>query len=165
MMFTGEYSQKLDDKARLILPKPLRHPLSGADIEKGFYVTRGFEGCVLFRLREEWEALAEEVSTLNPMVEDERKFQRMFFASSTPIKLDSQSRFIVPDGLQRLAKIKKDVLFVGVGSVIEIWAKSVYENYEGEVAGEFGELAQKIFAGNGSAALPDEVLPADDSES
>ena len=149
-MFTGEHSQKLDDKGRLILPKQLRHPLSGEDVEKGFYVTRGFEGSLLLRRREEWEELAARVRALNPMVAAERQFQRLFFSSSSPVKLDSQSRFIVPDGHQRIAKIKKEVLFVGVGDVIEIWAKEVYESYEGEVADEYGNLAQEIFTTRGS---------------
>ena len=146
-MFSGEFVQKLDEKNRVILPKQLRHPLSGEDLDKGFCLTRGFEGALLLLHREEWDVVADQVQALHPMRGVERTFQRLFFAKAVPVRLDGQFRFLIPDSHRRLAVIEKEVVFVGVGRGVEIWSRDLYEKYENEMAGSYGDLAERVFFG------------------
>ena len=143
--FTGDYLQRLDEKNRVVLPVQLRRPLTGEEIERGFFLTRGFEGCLLLLDPQSWEQRAQEVQALSSMRREVRIFQRLFFSKAQLVKLDAQNRLTIPDSHRQLASIEKDVIFAGVGAAIEIWAKEKYESHEGDVSGEYAELAERLF--------------------
>ena len=44
--------------------------------------------------------------------------------------MDKQGRILVPGVLREFAGLEKDVVMVGVGSRVEIWGKSQWENTE-----------------------------------
>ena len=64
-------------------------------------------------------------------------------------ELDKQGRILVPNSLREYAELKKDVIFVGVLTRVEIWDKDKWQednDYEDmdEVAEQMAELGLSI---------------------
>ena len=75
---------------------------------------------------EEWEGFIEKLKEL-PGTKEARKLQRHFLASAAPCEVDKQGRTLIPTKLREYAGLKKDTVFVGVLSKIEIWSRERWE--------------------------------------
>jgi len=60
------------------------------------------------------------------------------------VEFDSLGRILVPDYLKEYASLKKDVVVAGVYNRIEIWDKSVWENYKSKTEKELGNIAERL---------------------
>ena len=49
-MFMGEFKHSIDAKGRLTIPSKIRNQCQGS-----VYVARGFDGCLAFYTKEEWD--------------------------------------------------------------------------------------------------------------
>lgn len=123
MMFMGEYNHTIDAKGRLIVPSKFRESLGDE-----FVVTKGFDGCLYVFDEEEWTALEQKIKTLPLTNKQARQFARFFLAGAASVEVDKQGRILVPGVLREFADLSKDVTLVGVGSRIEIWDKTRYED-------------------------------------
>lgn len=116
-MFTGEYHHNLDAKGRMIIPVKLREDLSGA-----FVVTRSLDGCLSMYRPEEWDVLERKLNSLPMTNEKARRLKRFLLGGAVSCELDRQGRILVPQVLRDQAELNKDVVLVGVGDHVEIWA-------------------------------------------
>jgi MraZ protein len=46
------------------------------------------------------------------------------------VEEDNQGRFLLPKALREFAALQKNVVFVGVGSHIEIWDERLWQEYQ-----------------------------------
>lgn len=122
-MFMGEYNHTIDPKGRVIIPAKFRDSLG-----EQFVVTQGLDGCLFVYDDIEWRAFEEKLKTLPITNKEARAFVRFFLAGAADVEVDKQGRILLPAVLRDHAKLIKDVVFVGVGSRVEIWSK---ENWEG----------------------------------
>lgn len=125
----GEYHAKLDAKGRAMLPVALRKQLGDELVAKGFVLNRDvFESCLVLYPLKEWDVLSQKIRKLNRFVRKNAEFIRRFTSGATPIEIDSASRLSITKPLADYASLGKDLVFVGSGERIEIWAKETYEN-------------------------------------
>ncbi len=47
--------------------------------------------------------------------------------SAVEVEIDNQDRITIPQNLRLYAELEKEILFVGQGEYIEIWAKSKFD--------------------------------------
>lgn len=139
-MFTGEYNHTLDEKGRLIIPSKFREEL-GSD----FVVTKGLDGCLFVYNNTEWKVFEDKLRALPVTNKDARNFQRYMLGGAGSVELDKQGRVLIPANLRDHAKLEKDVVLVGVGTRIEIWDQSTYEESctfddMDEIAGKMADL-------------------------
>ncbi len=143
-MFMGEYNHTIDTKGRLIVPSKFREALGDE-----FVVTKGLDGCLFVYDNQEWSAFEEKLKALPLMNKESRKFVRFFLAGAANVEVDKQGRILIPSVLREFAQLDKDVVLVGVGSRIEIWSKtkweevSEYDDME-EIAEHMSELGLMI---------------------
>jgi len=127
--FTGEYRYSIDAKGRVNMPAPLRKALPDSS-EETVVLTRGqTENVVAFPL-DEWKKIQNglnKLSTINPL---HRNFIRSLTRYASICKFDSQGRIALPQNLIDYAKIKKDVVIIGLHSEIEIWDPDTLNYYE-----------------------------------
>jgi len=57
-------------------------------------------------------------------------------ASATPVDLDKQYRFVVPDARKKEIGIGKEVVFIGMRDKIEIWAGEAWDVYRASREGK-----------------------------
>ena len=152
-LFFGSYEHQIDDKGRFRIPAKFKKGLETYP-EKTYSFVRGLSGSIcLFPdsvLEETLSSLADErVSEANPI-------SLMVFSSIYPAEEDGQGRVTLPAKLKQIAGIKKDIVTVGRGRRLEIWAAEKYRevtenvDYDSELKklGILGEAAcdAKLFS-------------------
>jgi len=136
-VFAGNYDLSLDDKGRVVLPLGLRKCIKEnreETLAKGFMLAPG-DGNRYLDLypTEEFEAHVQALAA-RYLPEDVagQNYLRRLTSSATPIELDRQFRFILPEKSRRTAGIEHDVYFVGAKHKIEIWPKERWEKWQVE---------------------------------
>ena len=59
--------------------------------------------------------------------EEAQKPVRKFLSSAFETEEDGQSRILLPKELKKFAGIEKNVVFIGAGSRVEIWAEEKWD--------------------------------------
>jgi len=121
VMFSGEYTPKLDEKGRVIVPIKLREALGFT-----FFVTRGLDGCLFMFNEEGWNEFAKNIIDANGRDVDVRNVQRYFLSPVSQNSLDKQGRFLINQNLRDFAGLDKDIVMVGVVNRVEIWDEETY---------------------------------------
>ncbi|MGM0439347.1 MAG: division/cell wall cluster transcriptional repressor MraZ [Patescibacteria group bacterium] len=138
-MFIGEFNYKIDAKKRLAVPAKFRDDLDGKVV-----VTRGLDGCLFLYTMEEWEKLAEKISSLPLSQSDARSFARVMLAGAMELEIDNSGRILLPDYLKEYADLEKEVIIAGVYNRMEIWDKDKWEDYKNEAESEVGDVAEGL---------------------
>ena len=117
--FIGEYSGKVDDKGRLVLPSPFKNLLP-TDGDTRFVVKRNiFDGCLdMFTY-----------DKLNiAFNRDHARFWREYMRDRAVVEPDAKlGRISIPRKLLDSIGVTKEVVFSGSDFKIEIWSKEAYE--------------------------------------
>lgn len=135
----GEYQHSIDEKGRMIIPSKFREEL-GTE----FILTRGLDQCVFGYPLSEWKVIEEKLKVLPFTKKDARAFTRFFFSGAAECQLDKQGRVNIASPLRDYAKLEKDCVVIGVSNRIEIWSKSVWEEYFSKSEDSFGEIAESL---------------------
>jgi MraZ protein len=138
-MFMGEYQHSIDEKGRMIIPSKFRDELGSE-----FILTRGLDQCVFGYPLSEWKVIEEKLKSLPFTKKDARAFTRFFFSGASECQLDKQGRVNVASPLREYAKLEKDCVVIGVSNRIEIWSKSIWEEYFSKSEDSFGEIAESL---------------------
>ncbi len=138
-MFLGEYRHSIDDKGRMIVPAKFREPLGPS-----FVVTRGLDHCLFVYPKSEWDKLEGQLKELPFTKKDARAFTRFFFSGAAECELDKQGRINVPNHLREYAKLEKECVVIGVSSRVEVWSKTLWEEYVSDSEDSFAEIAENL---------------------
>jgi len=138
-LFTGEYQHGIDEKGRMIVPAKFREVLG-----EMFMITKGLDSCLFVYPQTEWKILENKLKNLPFTNKDARAFARFFFSGAGECETDKQGRILINGNLREYAGIIKDVVIIGVGGRIEIWAKEIWEKYSQETEKTYEELAEKM---------------------
>lgn len=126
-MFKGVFEHQLDDKNRLRIPSRFKKELTGEHGEKTYSFFRGMNRCICVMsddlLDDTIGALSEEG------ISESNEASTLFFGSIFSAEEDAQGRVVLPASLKKMAGIKKDVVTLGRGKRLEIWAAERYYEY------------------------------------
>lgn len=138
----GFYLYQLDSKNRLAIPAKFRQYLT---TEKELILSQGLEGCLTLYSVPSWLELNAKLETLSIKNKaDLRAIKRMMFSSATSLQLDEDGRILIPQILVDYAQINKDVVIMGLGNLIEIWAKKNWDNYQKKQKNTFTQNASQL---------------------
>lgn len=119
-MLYGRYEHTVDAKNRMFIPAKFKEELG-----LSFKLTyNDFNKCILVYSDAEWRKYEEKISQL-PTLQFE-DFIREVYSNTVDVQIDSQGRIVLPQFLKEKVDIQKNVLVMGVGSHIEIWAQDVF---------------------------------------
>ena len=138
-MFIGTYYHTLEDQNRIAVPKSFRSQLS-----PGSVVTKGLDGCLFIFTGESWNKLVAKLETLPLTSKPARDFLRLLTYNASPLETDKLGRTHLPQNLIDLASIKKDVVFAGALTRVEIWDKSTYHAYVDGLSSAENELSASL---------------------
>jgi len=137
-MFLGEYQHSLDSKGRIIVPAKFREELGAS-----FIATKGLDNCLFVYPMDEWKTIEEKIRSLPFTRADVRSFARFFFSGASELEIDKQGRVLLPSNLRDYAMIEKEMVIIGVGSRVEIWANEKWAQYN-----QAAELSYEVIAEN-----------------
>ena len=129
-MFLSSYENKLDKKGRVSVPATFRSYL-GALGYNGFISYPSFnhsalEACSQDRI----EKLSNTIDSLNPFEEKRDYFATSILSESVNLQFDTEGRVSLTEKLINHAKIRGDILFVGLGKTFQIWSPGNFERFK-----------------------------------
>ncbi len=142
-MFYGEYSHSIDRKGRIVLPAKLRDVCKEYGVDR-FFVTRGLDKCIFMFSSDEWRVQEQKFKSLSFTKQESRHFNRMFFSGATDVTPDKQGRFIIPQYLKDHANIKRDTVIIGISNRIEIWDKTLWQEFHHNSSKTFEQTAENL---------------------
>ena len=129
-MFLSNYENKIDKKGRVSVPATFRAHLNSMGYN-GFISYPSFnysalEACSQDRI----EKLSNTIDSLNPFEEKRDYFATSILSESVNLLFDPEGRVLFPETLLTHAKIKTNVLFVGLGKTFQIWNPNIFEKFK-----------------------------------
>ena len=129
-MFLSSYENRVDKKGRVSVPATFRSHLSSLGYN-GFISYPSFnhtalEACSQDRI----EKLSNTIDSLNPFEEKRDYFATSILSESVNLQFDTEGRVSFTEKLLDHAKIKNNILFVGLGKTFQIWEPKVFEKFK-----------------------------------
>ena len=129
-MFLSSYENKLDKKGRVSVPATFRSHLSSMGYN-GFisypsFSNTALEACSQDRI----EKLSNAIDSLNPFEEKRDFFATSVLSESINLQFDTEGRVSFTERLLDHAKIKNNILFVGLGKTFQIWEPKIFEKFK-----------------------------------
>ena len=128
-MFLSTFENSLDKKGRVSVPSSFRAYLNSMGYN-GFITYPSFnnnalDACAQDRI----EKLSESIDSLGPFEDKRDYFATSVLSESINLNFDSEGRVSIPKKLLNHAKIKSNVLFVGLGKVFQIWDPNLFSKF------------------------------------
>ncbi|MBR2930990.1 MAG: division/cell wall cluster transcriptional repressor MraZ [Clostridia bacterium] len=123
MSFVGSYKHSLDAKKRIFIPSKFRDELGDE-----FYITRKFDTYLSVYTADEWAQFVEKIERMPET--DAVEVQDFILGAAQKCVPDASGRIILDERLAAHAMIEKNVVFVGVGKQIRIWAEEIWSERE-----------------------------------
>lgn len=150
LTFTGDYSCRLDDKGRVLLPaafiKQMAGGMASEEADRQEFVLKKdiFEACLVLYPMAEWDRQTQILrQNTNPYNREHNQFLRGFFKGTADVMLDASNRLLIPKRLLEEIGADREIVMAGHLGRIEIWAKGSYDRIES--GGEkVALLAEKI---------------------
>ena len=129
-MFLSSYENRLDKKGRVSVPASFRSHLGSLGYN-GFIAYPSFnhsalEACSQDRI----EKLSNSIDSLNPFEEKRDYFATSVLSESVNLQFDTEGRILISEKLLDHAKIKNNILFVGLGKTFQIWEPNIFEKFK-----------------------------------
>ena len=145
LMLMGEFNHTIDNKNRLISPSKRRSESDGATI------TRGLDKCLAIYPKNEWDKIVNKLATLPFTKSDARNVNRFIFSGASTIVFDKMGRINLPANLVSYASLVKDCVIIGVGDRLEVWDKTLYDEFVSNNIDNFSDMAENLFGGSNEA--------------
>ncbi|MBQ8372106.1 MAG: division/cell wall cluster transcriptional repressor MraZ [Clostridia bacterium] len=123
MSFVGSYKHSLDAKKRVFIPAKFRDELGDE-----FYITRKFDTYLSIYTQEDWQSYVEKIEKLPES--EAVEIQDFLLGAAQKCTPDASGRIILDEQLAEHAGINKNIVFVGAGRQIRIWAEETWKERE-----------------------------------
>ena len=122
--FYGTVSLQADEKGRYRIPSKYRSKFGEGKI----YYMKNASNYLSIISEKKFDEIVMKLNPKSHFAEDKiTHAARKIFSNINEIKEDSQGRFTLPNELKKVVGIGKEVVFVGMGSKIEIWGKDKWD--------------------------------------
>ena len=127
MAMHGEFTHRVDEKGRVVLPSDMREVLGDK-----FVIAKSTDNTLkilYLYTRANWENIIDKGAKLAAQDSSKAQYVRILSASGKDTELDSQNRVLIPIDLRTYANIGKEAVLLGAGTRVEIWNTDEYQKY------------------------------------
>jgi len=147
-MFRGLHEHSIDAKGRTSLPVKFREVLDARGQHDGgepnrLIITTGIDRCLVAYPFDEWQAFEAKLAALSQFDPAVVQLKRIYVAGATECVLDKHGRFLIPPLLREYARLSKEVVWAGMVTTIELWAKEAWND---QVAGSRSDRSEIVKA-------------------
>lgn len=158
-MFRGEYYQKVDSKARVLIPAPFRRVLDAGDARTAesprtrmiiVYGGRNRQFCDCYSMAGA-DALARWVDSIPLGTKDRIKAERDLITRSATVEIDDDGRIVLPPAVREKLRLSPDAIKDGIEAVLAgstdrfgLWRADVYREVFGDDEDDDGEDALTV---------------------
>ena len=126
-MFRGQFVHSVDAKGRVSLPARFRDVLV-SDGDARFVLTPAlFDPCLHLYPMRAWEEFEKKMLELPTLERNAVRFRRMYVSAAVECELDGSGRVLIPPHLRERASLEKEVLWAGMGRILELWSKTEWD--------------------------------------
>lgn len=126
-MFRGQFVHTIDPKGRVSLPSRFRDVLLAGGDARFIITPNPFDPCLhLYPLRG-WEEYERKVSELSSPGKAMVLFRRLYVSAAQEGEVDGAGRIRLPQEFREKVQLDKEVLFAGMGKIVEVWSKQLWE--------------------------------------
>lgn len=136
-MFIGQYTQKIDEKNRIIIPTKFR-----SNLGENAYITIGHDKCLAIYTEEGYAKLQENLMQFSDNKQDHRMHVRAIVANTKECDFDTHGRVNLPANLIAFASINKEIVIVGNLDHVEVWSKESWDEYNAKAIASFDDLSE-----------------------
>lgn len=129
LLFSGNYTNSLDEKNRVIIPVKFREILNADGIDK-LFVVKGDNHLFVFPFPVFLE-LAENLKSWDFTKEDNQDYVRLFFSEAFDVSPDKQGRIILPKEMCKDVGVDNEAVVIGVLNRMEIWSPAKWNEFRG----------------------------------
>jgi len=98
---------------------------------------------------EHFDTLLEGISDKPFISSNKREATRFLLGGAHELKMDAQGRVVLPESLIEHASISgEEVVFVGLGTWVEVWDISVWDQYRAKMSEQSTEIANRLLSVN-----------------
>ncbi|MEE1279744.1 MAG: division/cell wall cluster transcriptional repressor MraZ [Oscillospiraceae bacterium] len=119
-MLVGKAQNTIDASGRIIFPAGFRKEMG----EKIYLSKALFDNCLCAYSEEEWKNVCDSLKKF-PRAKV-RQVESWLFGSACALSPDKQGRVFISGELIEHAGLRQDVVFVGMGSRVEVWDAEKY---------------------------------------
>lgn len=101
-------------------------------------LTTGLDACLVAYPMSEWLAFEGRLSALPQFDPEVVALRRIYVSGAVECDVDKVGRVLIPAGLRKHAGLKRDALWAGMGTHIELWAKSAFESLRTDALSDEG---------------------------
>lgn len=128
-MLIGSYHHQLDQKNRFRIPAKFKSVLG-----ENLVVTKGSNKSLYLLNQESIESnVFNKMQNVSMFDEPIQKSFRLLLSSAHEVEIDAQGRALLPSALKEYANIIKNIVFIGVGNRVEIWAEEEWAIYSSDL--------------------------------
>jgi len=137
LLLTGEYQHLVDGKGRVLISNRLRSQIDSDEHGSNFYLVLGANGILCLYPEKYFEQIVLAVTPRAIAPDEAVVFERMTFALTSKVELDSQGRLLLSERLRKRAGLKEKITLVGVRDHIELWNSENWEQYLADNMGQY----------------------------
>ncbi|QCE33968.1 division/cell wall cluster transcriptional repressor MraZ [Acetobacteraceae bacterium] len=123
-MFLGTHCNRFDAKGRISIPAPFRAVLKKYAVSgQSLMILRPshIHPCIEVWSSERFLSQTMPLAEYDPFSEEHEDLSTSLYAEAYPLDSDKEGRIIIPESLQRHALLEKEVAFMGLGRIFQIW--------------------------------------------
>jgi len=135
----SRYDAKIDAKSRVPFPKKFRKIFGDQLV-----ISHGNKNSLIIVPKKEWRTLLKEIPAGSFIDDEARSARRFLLGEAVEVELDSKGRFILPAYLRDHARIKNDVVFLGVEDSVEVWDVGLWEKEREELRARIPGIGKRL---------------------
>jgi transcriptional regulator MraZ len=143
-MFRGHFEHAIDAKGRTSLPSRFRDVLAATGDPRLVLTPSPFDACLHLFPMKAWEEFEAKIAALPQFEPNVIKLRRLYVSAAVECEVDKPGRVLVPNSLRDHAKLQKDVLWAGMGQMVELWALEKWNDVQSMTANERAEFRRAV---------------------
>jgi MraZ protein len=143
-MFRGHFEHAIDAKGRTSLPSRFRDVLVASGDARLVLTPSPFDACLHLFPMKAWEEFEAKIAALPQFEPNVIKLRRLYVSAAVECEVDKQGRVLVPNSLRDHALLQKDVLWAGMGQMVELWAREKWNESQSMTESERTEFRRAV---------------------
>jgi transcriptional regulator MraZ len=143
-MFRGHFEHAIDAKGRTSLPSRFREVLAATGDPRLVLTPSPFDACLHLFPMKAWEEFEAKIAALPQFEPNVIKLRRLYVSAATECEVDKQGRVLVPNSLRDHAGLAKDVLWAGMGQMVELWSKEKWSESQAMTVTELSDFRRAV---------------------
>ena len=135
-MFRGQFVHTIDAKGRVSLPARFRESIVANGDARLVLTPAPFDPCLHLYPLADFAELEKKIDNLSRFEPDIVRFRRLYVSAALECELDAGGRVLVSPDYRARAHLGKEVLVAGMGRVIELWSKDLWDRATAPLAAE-----------------------------